>query len=320
MSDKIFPKAYACYNKDIDIRSQSTSGGVFTLVAQYIIENLNGIVCGAAFDKDFKVHHICVESVNELAKLRGSKYPQSSIGDCYKEIKLFLEQGKTVLFTGTPCQTQGLLMFLNKHYDNLWCMDFVCHGVASSKIWSNYLESFKDKGEIQNIEFKNKIKGWKKWHIMISYSDHSWYQRGCMNKFMKSYLEYANIRPSCYGCQFKGLARNIDFTISDCWGIGEKDKEMNDNNGLSAFLIQNVRSESMFEEICKELEYKEYNAADLMRGNWTMFKSVSQNENRTNFFRLSKEDSATTALNKYFSPSVKDWIVYYIKRLLGKEK
>lgn len=318
--NKKYPIAYACYNKDLNIRLQSTSGGIFTVLAEYVILELYGVVFGAAFDESYKVHHIRVDRINELGKLRGSKYPQSHMGNCYKEVKELLLNGKIVLFTGTPCQVNALHCFLNKQYDNLICMDFICHGVASPKIWEEYLIECKDRDNIQQIVFKDKIKGWKKWHIMIRYVDHTWYQRGYMNPFMKSYLEYANIRPSCFSCQFKGLVRNSDFTISDCWGVAESNRRINDNKGLSAFLIQNEKGEQIFKKIYNQLVFEQYNTGELMEGNWTTFKSVTENLNRTSFFKTSINIGTKSALNKFFKPTFKEWIRYYTLRLLGKEK
>ena len=256
MSEELFPTAYACYNKDINIRLDSTSGGVFTAISKYIIETQQGIVYGAAFDEKFKVTHFSAEDIESLEKFRGSKYPQSHIGLVYKSVKENLDYNRIVLFAGTPCQVAGLKSFLQKDYDNLYCIDLVCHGVASPKIWNGYLEKLKKKGNIKRIVFRNKYRGWKKWYFMVDYGDNFFRRRGGMTEFMRSYLSYANIRPSCYNCHFKGLIHKSDFTISDCWGIGESDIEMNDNQGLSALLIQTTKAKALFVEIKNELRFK----------------------------------------------------------------
>ena len=219
MNSTTYPKAYACYNKNMENRIKSTSGGVAALIAEYVINECNGVVFGAVFDNEFKVTHIKACTIEDLKKLQGSKYPQSDIGYSFKEAKKHLDRGITVLFTGTPCQISGLKRFLGKDYANLMCLDFVCHGVASPGVWGEYLTELRDKEKIKEIVFKDKIKGWKKWHVKIQYDDHVWYRRGCMEPFMRSFLRYANIRPSCYCCRFKGLSHESDFTISDCWGI-----------------------------------------------------------------------------------------------------
>ena len=157
-----FPMAYACYNKNEEIRMESTSGGIFSLLGEYVIQKRNGVVCGAIFDENFIVSHIVVDNIAELGKMRGSKYPQSNIGNCYRKIKSYLQQNITVLFTGTPCQIEGLLSYLGKKDENLILMDFICHGVASPGIWNRYLEECKNIKHIVSIRFKDKIKGWKK--------------------------------------------------------------------------------------------------------------------------------------------------------------
>ena len=215
-----FPRAYACYNKNSEIRMQSTSGGAFTCIATYFINQYNADIYGAAFNQNLEVIHMCISSVEDLGKLRGSKYPQSEIGDSYIEIKEKLLRGKTVLFVGTPCQIEALHQFLEHNFESLWTMDFVCHGVASNKIWRDYISNNEHQGRLKNIVFKYKYRGWKKWYVKKEYVAKTTYIRGSMDIFMRSFLRNTNVRPSCYKCSFKGLKRTSDFTISDCWGIG----------------------------------------------------------------------------------------------------
>ena len=315
-----YPKAFACYNQDLSVRMQSTSGGIFTLLGSYVIEKLGGVVFGAAFDGDFSVQHICVKDVQGLGRLRGSKYAQSLIGNSYRETEQYLKSGTYVLFTGTPCQIAGLKCFLNNEYENLFCMDFVCHGVASDSVWCSYVQKLSCKGSIKNIVFKSKPKGWKKWYFKVEYNDHIYQIRGCMNEFMKSYLSYCNIRPSCYECEFKSLQRESDFTISDCWGIGEQNTQLNDDKGLSALLLQNERALEVFKEIKDYICFQQYEASELMAGNWTTVESVKPHPLREEFFHTVREQGGAEALNRYFKPSFRDWLWYYRMRLIGKEK
>lgn len=188
-----------------------------------------------------------MDNVEDLAKLRGSKYAQSNLGDTFVKIKKLLQEGKVVFFSGTPCQVAGLKKYLKLDYRNLYCLDFICHGVASPETWNAYVEDLKNKGEIQNIIFKFKRRGWKKWYFRVEYVNGKTYQvRGSMNTFMRSYLSYCNIRPSCYACKFKGINHNSDFTISDAWGVAERNSEINDNRGLSSLLLQNERAVELF--------------------------------------------------------------------------
>ena len=133
------PKVYVCYNKNENIRYKSSSGGIFTLIAREILQR-KGIVFGAAFNEDFSVSHMYIDDIEKLDMLRRSKYVQSSINDTYRQAKEFLEAGRFVLFTGTPCQIEGLLAYLGKQYNKLYTQDIVCHGVPSQKVWRKYLD------------------------------------------------------------------------------------------------------------------------------------------------------------------------------------
>ena len=141
---------YAVYNKNEQIRFASTSGGIFSCIASYLINQKKAIVFGAAYDENFHIRHIAVDNVEDLAKLRGSKYAQSNLGDTFVKIKKLLQEGKVVFFSGTPCQVAGLKKYLKLDYRNLYCLDFICHGVASPETWNAYVEDLKNKGEIQN--------------------------------------------------------------------------------------------------------------------------------------------------------------------------
>lgn len=315
-----FPVAYAAYNKDINIRKESTSGGIFTVIAEYLISNKRAIVYGAAFDSYFNVEHIRVDSKEDLMLLRGSKYPQSIIDDCYKRVKNDLDDGRVVLFVGSPCQVAGLKSFMKYENRNLYTIDFVCHGVASALIWREYLKEIQKKGKIKNIIFKYKYKGWKNWYFRVEYEKKVWQRRGNLTSFMRSYLCHANIRPSCYECRFKGLKHISDFTISDCWGVAEQDSAINDNMGLSALLLQNERAIEIYRCIIKDIVTKKFEANTLMKKNWTTFRSVQKPSIRYVFFKRAIIDSSIKALKIYFSPSIKRWIVYYIDRLKGIEK
>ena len=158
-----YPKAYAAINKDEKIRLNSSSGGIFSALANYILEE-QGIIFGAAFSDDFLVKHIMIDNKDDLYKLRTSKYLQSSLGDIYKEVEKKLNEGKKVLFTGTSCQINGLYGYLNKIYENLYTQDIICHGVPSPKVWKNYLKyrQEKDLESPTKINFREKTIGWIK--------------------------------------------------------------------------------------------------------------------------------------------------------------
>lgn len=317
-----FPLAYAAYNLNLDVRLTSTSGGIFTLFATYFLEHMRAVVYGAAFDESFEVRHIRIENTADISRLRGSKYPQSKMGDAFLHVQEDLTNGRVVFFVGTPCQIAALHNYLRGRYrDQLYCMDFVCHGVASDAVWRSYVEHLSSKHDLAEIVFKSKPKGWKKWYFYAAYQNGSSFKvRGKMNLFMRSYLSYCNIRPSCYECHFKGLVRESDFTISDCWGIGEQNVEMNDNRGLSALLIQNERAQYVFEKIKDQIKYQQYDPDELMSGNWTAYSCIKTNPDRPGFFADVLLFDGYTALVRHFRPTLRNWIRYYIDRIKGTER
>ena len=158
-------EGYAAINKNSTVQKRSSSGGVFTLLAEYVLEN-GGVVYGAAFDEEYMVRHIGVERIHELGKLQGSKYVQSQMGSIYLEVKEKLNRGKIVYFSGTPCQVDGLIAFLGKEYDNLICQDIICHGVPSPKIWKQYLKQFNIEKNAK-ILFRDKRTGWESYSFTI---------------------------------------------------------------------------------------------------------------------------------------------------------
>ena len=144
--------AYACYNKDEEIRRQSSSGGIFTLIAEEFISR-DGKVFGAVFDENFDVHHDGASDMEEVGRMRGSKYVQSTIGETYKEVKDLLNSGEYVLFSGTPCQVGGLRTYLGRDYSKLFCMDNICHGIPSPKVFSEYRQYLEKKHMSRMISY-----------------------------------------------------------------------------------------------------------------------------------------------------------------------
>jgi len=160
-------KVFACQNKNEQIRLESSSGGIFSLLAENTIQK-KGVVFGARFDDDFFVIHDFTETIEGLEAFRGSKYVQSFIGDNYKKAEQFLIQGREVLFTGTSCQIAGIKHYLRKEYNNLLTVDIVCHGVPSPKVFKLYLEELNSQqdGKLEKILFRDKTDGWKKFSFI----------------------------------------------------------------------------------------------------------------------------------------------------------
>lgn len=289
----------AAVNSDESVRLASSSGGIFTLLAEKTIDN-GGVVFGAAFDENWDVKHICIDSKSELPKLRGSKYVQSIIGNCYKEAKTYLDTGKEVLFSGTPCQIAGLKKFLRKDYKNLKTMDIVCHGTPSPLVWRKYLDevsSMYNIAQITDIQFRNKAKGWKSYSISISYNDKCGNKRTfnevfTQNIFMRCFLSNLCLRPSCYACPARNGKSGSDITLADLWGAENICPESDDDKGVSLVLLRNKDfTLPGFEK--KEIEYSK-----AVMYNPSIESDIALPDKRDRFFRLLHSDGIHEATVK----------------------
>jgi len=294
------PKAYSCYNKNNEVRSKSSSGGIFTLIASKILEK-NGVVFGASFNNKFMVEHIYVEKEEELYKLRGSKYLQSIIGDSYKQAKKFLEEGRYVLFTGTPCQIEGLLSYLNKDYEKLITQDIICHGVPSPKVWNKYLEyREKEDGEIPlEINFRSKENGWKNYNLKFRYNGREYKNNQNTDKYMQAFLKNVSLRESCYNCSFKKINRLSDITLADFWGIEKVKPKMFDDKGTSLVIVNSKKGNKLFNSIQDEIVKEEININEAIKYNPSMITSFKPDKNREKFFEHLDNMEFKELVNKY---------------------
>lgn len=314
--------AYASMNKDEQVRMKSSSGGIFSILAEYIIKN-NGVVYGAGFDEDFNIKHKRILYSTDLDLLRGSKYVQSSIGDIYKQVKNDLENNNPVLFTGTPCQVEGLRSYLRKEYVNLITMDFICHGVPSPLVWEKYLKKMKKSKQenIKNIYFRNKDIGWKLFSLKIIF-DKRIYSNDLNNDlFMKGFLQDVYLRPSCYNCKFKKINRISDITVADFWGIENILPKMDDDKGTSLVVIHSEKGKQLFDKLSETMIINEVDLNEAIKYNSSMIRSVKYNEKRNSFFaELNSGKELTDLIRIYtkisFEKRVKNKIKSIIKRLI----
>ncbi len=287
---------YAAKNPDEEIRCQSSSGGVFTMLAEHTIEN-GGVVFGAGFNENWEVEHRYTETKEGLAAFRGSKYVQSRIGETFKQAETFLKQGREVLFSGTPCQIAALKLFLRKEYDNLITVDFICHGVPSPGVFRTYLDEEKEKFarerdgknsvsssipslaereslstienevNIEAISFRDKKKGWKKFSFVLVLSkasaegekntvSSSYTLRE--NPFLRGFLADLYLRPSCHACPTKNLKSGSDITLGDYWGIAQTMPELDDDKGVSVITVNTQRGKVLLLSVGAELHKADY--------------------------------------------------------------
>ncbi len=316
-------QAYACINKNDEVRMQSSSGGVFTLIAEYVINN-GGAVFGAAFDENLSVRHIMIESVNDLGKLRGSKYVQSSIGNSYKEAKNLLECGRIVLFSGTPCQISGLLSYLGKEYSNLITQDLICHGVPPASVWHKYLDwlaSVYSAAVDQRTapSFRDKSTGWKSYSLSVSFTDGKKSAKTFSEDlFMRAFLNDLDLRPSCYCCPSKGIQRQSDITLADFWGIENIVPEMFDNKGTSLVIVNSDKGKQLFDTISPQMIIKEVDTQQALIYNPAAYKSSVLSPARERFMYLINEADFEKAIRKSINNSIIKRTLRKIKRIIER--
>lgn len=245
------PDVYAVQNKNDLIRKKSSSGGLFSVLASYVIEQ-DGVVYGAYMDSKQCVNHIEIEDKNGLDKIRGSKYLQSHINDSYKKIRQQLQEDMLVLFSGTGCQIAGLKSFLGKEYDNLITVEVVCHGVPSEKVFKKYINELEEKkgNKVKSINFRDKVEGWNNYNITITFDNgENISQKAMENEFMKGYIHNLYLRPSCKECQFKSMSSGSDILLGDFWGVNELGEPWNDNKGTSVVFVNSKKGKELIEKV-----------------------------------------------------------------------
>lgn len=316
------PRTFVVRTKNRYFLEKCTSGGVFTTLAYEFVRN-GGVAYGAIYDDDFNVIHSRVDNVEHIENLAGSKYIQSYLGDTFKSVKKDLAEKKDVLFCGTPCQVAGLKAYLQKNCDNLYCVDLVCHGVPSPKIWRAYLKLIQEKnGKLSYVNFRSKYYGY---HVSVME------ERFLNNKIvvgsartnLMSKIFFNNIadRKSCYNCQFKTINRCSDITIYDSWHAGELVTELKDDDkGYTNVIIHSDKGEKIF---CKYIKlimetYPADTIEAIEKDGVMMTNSVKKNPNREAFYRCFNDNGIEAAINSFLPISRKDYLVEKIKYILHR--
>lgn len=249
-------------HKSKEIVNQSSSGGVFSLLANYVIEK-NGIIFGATFDKDFNVEITYTE--NDYSKMLGSKYVKSAIKTSFVDCKNFLDSGRLVLFTGTPCQIIGLKAFLKKEYENLITMDILCHGSPIAEIWQWYLKTFKK--EIESINFRDKKESWENFYLTIKFKDGTVFSESYKtNRYYQLFLQNKILSSQCYDCK-NCVNSKADVTTGDAWSKDFKNSAFHDHRGTSVVIIRSTKAENIFNELSDKIYMEKTDEHALLKGN-----------------------------------------------------
>lgn len=321
-------KVYACFNKDKDVRLSSSSGAVFSSLAEYVL-NKNGIVYGVTMSEDcYSAEFIAITDRSGLTKLRGSKYLQAKVGDMFKKVKVELQAGKLVLFTGTGCQVNGLKNFLGKDYDNLICMDVICHGVPSPALWREYAQyqEKKMRGKLKSINFRCKDDSWADFVMkeVIKSIPKNKMEKYFISKdndsYMRMFLQDYCLRPSCYECTAKKVKMS-DLTIADFWGINNVAPDMDDGLGTSLVLIRTAKGNELFESANRNMKMKEVSYEDGVKGNPAEYRSCVRPSERDKFFEDMRTMRFEELKEKYAAPirySLKTRVKRKIKATIRK--
>lgn len=243
---------YGCKSIRDDVLDRSTSGGLFYLLAEWMV-NSGAYVYGAVLDDDHVVRHKCAKTLDEIARIQGAKYVESELGSCYEEIRGMLHD-KRILFTGTPCQIAGLKAVVGEH-PNLYTIDIVCNGVGSPAMFSKYIQWIGKNGEVSDFRFRDKKTGWH--HSSVSYQQNGNVHLESLKKNLYTKLYFRNLisRDSCYSCQYTSFERCSDWTIGDFWGIEKCNKEFDEDTGVSLVLIHSQKGKELFEKITDGIKY-----------------------------------------------------------------
>ena len=309
---------YALWSKDKNIRSKSTSGGIFTGLAKWIIEH-NGYVFGAVLE-DGIVKHSKINRIEDINLLRGSKYVQSYIGDSFKLAKEVLDLGEHVLFSGTPCQIAGLYNYLGKkEYDNLLTMDIVCHGVPSPKAFKDYYEYMRDtfKSDIKDLKFRYKKPSWTRFSMKINFANDKIYVKGCdKDPYLVAFLSDYISRDCCHDCKFTNVSRVADLTAADFWSyVSTSKKYRNDEKGISLVLINSLKGKELFDEIKKEYVIQNKTLDEAKRGNRCLSRPYPAAKEKNEFWERYLNPNDLIATVNTFCPKRK----VNIKHLISEE-
>lgn len=314
------PTAYAAYARDGQIRQESSSGGIFSLAARWVLDR-QGVVVGAAFDGEFDVCHVMIQSQDQLPRLRGSKYVQSRMGDAYCRVREALKAGKTVLFSGVACQIAGLKTFLGRDYDELYTIDVLCHGVPSPKVWRRYIQDQEaaHAGRLTGASLRSKQTGWKTYSVALDFGSGRSYRRDFReDPYMRCFLSDSCLRPSCHSCRFKAIPRMSDLTLGDAWGIGGHMPEMDDDRGTSVVIVNTQKGRRLWQQLAPEVVAAQGQTDVLLPPGADSRRPVRPHAKRARFFKALESGADMTRLAKLSRRPLHRRVLSFGKRTLKR--
>lgn len=309
------PEFYAVKIKNDNERVKSQSGGLFVALSNSILKR-KGRVYGCIIDENFEAIHIGTDNAKIRDKMRKSKYVQSRINESYKIVKEDLEANKEVLFSGTPCQIDGLKNYLGKDYNNLYLVDIICHGVPSPMVWKNYLkwQESKNEGKCKKVIFRNTEKfGWRSHIETFELKVNNEMKTIDSTLYTNLFYSHLIVRPSCFSCPYKNINRSSDITIGDYWGIEKIDKDFEDTKGVSIAIINSGKGKRLFEEIKPEIVFKKTTVENSLQE--PLVKPYKQPRNRDKFWKDYKSKSLNKIINKYAKHGIKWKTINFLRKI-----
>lgn len=310
-------KAIAIKNRSNEIRMHSASGGLFSALAEYVL-NKSGIVYGVGLDDSFDVSYFRITDMHNLRILNGSKYVQCPTQNTFLSVKRDLESGHFVIFSGTPCQVDGLRAFLGKEYQNLLMCDIVCHGCPSPRVFQDFILNLPP--DINAISFRDKEFGWSKQKWSITRGKKKKVDSIELLAYKKLFYAHLAHRPSCYHCPYTTPYRNSDITMADFWGVNYALPEFKDDLGVSIALIHTPKGKKVIDHITDNLVIREIKITDCLQPQ--LREPIARPAERQRFWQLYFQKGYKYSIEKMISISIKERVIaalpYNVRKLIKK--
>lgn len=311
---------YVAINKNKDVLSVSASGGILGALASLIFEK-KGVVFGCAYNDNMETEHICVDNLNGMKMIQGSKYVQSNINTTYTGAKKYLKDGRWVLFTGTPCQIAGLKSYLGKDYDNLITADIICHGVPSVDFFKGYIKYLEEKlkGKVINFKFRDKSKGWGLMGKIVYEKNGKVLDKLILpiNSYYYNYFLKGDIyRENCYECKYACGSREGDFTMGDYWGIEKAHPEIETKNGVSVLLVNSKKGMTLIDNLTKYLDLTKSTFEQAREQNDQLNRPTTKSDRREVILKTWREGGYQAVADEYYKSNKKKFMMVIAKMLI----
>jgi len=314
-------EVFTSNHKNDTVVEKSASGGAFSAIVQAFCDN-NYVIFGAKYNENNEVEHDYIENIKDIDIFRKSKYVQSDVKDSYSQAKKFLEQGKKVLFSGTPCQIAALKNYLRKEYDDLLCVDIICHGVPSPKVFRNYLEFWENKynSKVTKIEFRKKMHKKEKWNsrnILLKFENGKEIIKDNENDlYLRAFYAKMIYRKSCSTCKFANQIRYSDITIGDSWGIEKIYPDIDVHKGESVIIVNTDKGKGILNKIKEYMNIRDLTIDFVIKENKQFREPTELNPKRDEFFANLDNTRFDKLVNKYVRINIKTKVKKVLKKII----